>query len=97
MEIGQVRPVHGKDVVKVGEVTWMELENAKHCVSIRRLTNMRRGVQKGRETYAPREMVVIVYTIGLESIHGSVIRGFAAVVRSYKGEESVFCFPFKSS
>lgn len=59
---------------------------------------MRRGVQKGRETYAPCEMVVIVYTIGLESIHGSVIRGFAAVVCSYKeGEESVFCFPFKSS
>jgi hypothetical protein len=96
VEIGQVRPVHGEDVVEVGEVTWVELEKAKHRVSIRRLMYMRRGVQKEKETYAPREMVVIVYTIGLKSIHGSIIRGLAAMVRSYKRKESVCHFPFTS-
>lgn len=35
------------------------------------------------ETYAPSEVVVVINTVGLESVHGSIIRRFAAVVRSY--------------
>lgn len=36
-----------------------------------------------RETYAPGEVVVVINTVGLESVHGSIIRRFAAVVSSY--------------
>jgi hypothetical protein len=33
VEVREVRPVHGEDVVEIGEVAWMELENTKHRVS----------------------------------------------------------------